>query len=95
MAISAIQTYNSKPSVQGISGATSIFPIDWESLKANIEIDKNKYDETKIISLKGGFPFLQGPLEWRYDQQTNERTNLPYTMASWQNLYGGTKNNIP
>ena len=91
MAISAIQTYNSKPSVQGISGATSIFPIDWESLKANIEIDKNKYDETKIISLKGGFPFLQGPLEWRYDQQTNERTNRPYTMASWQNLYMETK----
>ena len=47
MAISAIQTYNSKPSVQGISGATSIFPIDWESLKANIEIDKNRYGGTK------------------------------------------------
>ena len=53
--MSAIQTYNSKPSVQGISGATSIFPIDWESLKANIEIDKNKWDQ-KLYALEVDLP---------------------------------------
>ena len=32
---------------KGFYGTASIFPIDWESLKANIEIDKNKYDGIK------------------------------------------------
>ena len=32
---------------KGFQGTASIFPMDWESLKANIEIYKNRYGGTK------------------------------------------------
>ena len=42
-----LRTYTVNLQSKGFQGTASIFPIDGESLKANMEINKIKYDGTK------------------------------------------------